>query len=214
MANVSLPISNEISNPDIPRAACEDNRIAEWIADIRHYDALLENSYPRDITEMPIDDIVAAIPAHLWHAAWEWRERDYHLTMQTSVIATRIIDMLEDAETVEQVAHTEALLLRWMDVALIDRPETGWVAHRASWRRDDILKGMDYREYLKSEHWLNTRKEALARAKSHCQVCNSPTRLEVHHRTYERRGAELPEDLIVLCHTCHETFHKNGRLAR
>lgn len=31
---------------------------------------------------------------------------------------------------------------------------------------------------------------------------------------YERRGAELPEDLIVLFRKCHETFHKNGRLAR
>lgn len=30
--------------------------------------------------------------------------------------------------------------------------------------------------------------------------------LEVHHRTYVRRGKELDDDLVALCHTCHDTI--------
>jgi 5-methylcytosine-specific restriction endonuclease McrA len=42
-------------------------------------------------------------------------------------------------------------------------------------------------------------------------VCNEEASkgkpLDVHHRTYERRGAEKAEDVIVLCRRCHELFH-------
>jgi len=31
--------------------------------------------------------------------------------------------------------------------------------------------------------------------------------LEVHHRTYERVGAERPADVIALCKACHEKHH-------
>jgi len=77
-----------------------------------------------------------------------------------------------------------------------------------------VLRSCDYAAYLASEHWQITRAFALDHAGHRCQVCNSDERPEVHHRTYLRRGAELPQDLIVLCRKCHETFHKNGRLAR
>lgn len=70
-----------------------------------------------------------------------------------------------------------------------------------------------YKEYLKTEHWQSQRKAALHRANYRCQVCNSSNKqLDVHHRTYERLGVELPADLIVLCNDCHGLFHKNGRL--
>ena len=81
-------------------------------------------------------------------------------------------------------------------------------------RHDEILRWMPYERYLKTFHWQETRASALDRAGNRCQVCNTTRGLHVHHRTYERRGAELPEDLIVLCRDCHSTFHKNGRLAR
>jgi hypothetical protein len=41
-----------------------------------------------------------------------------------------------------------------------------------------------------------------------------PDDLEAHHRTYERRGEELPEDLTALCPTCHRWFHEWLGLAR
>jgi hypothetical protein len=76
------------------------------------------------------------------------------------------------------------------------------------------LRSLPYAEYLQSEHWQTIRLEVLKRDGDHCRVCNSEDRLEVHHRTYERLGCEDLEDLMTLCHDCHETFHKNGRLAK
>lgn len=75
------------------------------------------------------------------------------------------------------------------------------------------LKGMPYRQYLQTEHWQNVRNSALKRARFKCQVCCSEQRLQVHHRTYARRGEELPEDLTVLCSKCHGVFHETSELA-
>lgn len=66
----------------------------------------------------------------------------------------------------------------------------------------------EYAEYIQSEAWQQQRTYALDRAKNRCQLCNSPYRLQAHHRTYERLGKEEPEDLTVLCDECHRTFHK------
>lgn len=65
----------------------------------------------------------------------------------------------------------------------------------------------DYKEYLASSHWKETRKAALERAWYRCQLCNSETDLHVHHNTYDRIGYEAPRDLVVLCKTCHSKFH-------
>ena len=64
-----------------------------------------------------------------------------------------------------------------------------------------------YAEYLKSGHWKKVRSEAIAAANNRCQICNRVGKLNVHHRTYERVGEEDPSDLVVLCSSCHATFH-------
>ena len=70
------------------------------------------------------------------------------------------------------------------------------------------LKAMDYTDFLKTPEWDNTRKKTLRRAGYKCQLCNKDkTTLNVHHKTYERIGEELPGDLIVLCKGCHAKFH-------
>lgn len=78
------------------------------------------------------------------------------------------------------------------------------------------LANMPYAEYLKTDHWQVVRGAALERAGHACQLCNATDDLHVHHRTYERRGQELPSDVIVLCKRCHEQFHQvtNGRPTR
>jgi 5-methylcytosine-specific restriction endonuclease McrA len=70
-----------------------------------------------------------------------------------------------------------------------------------------ILRTMSYRAYLRTDHWIKTREEALDRALHRCALCNTDSNLHVHHRTYERLGAELPSDLTVLCADCHRKFH-------
>lgn len=69
------------------------------------------------------------------------------------------------------------------------------------------LKNMPYKEYLQTGHWKNIRKQALFRAKYKCQLCGDKSKLNVHHNTYENRGEEKDEDLIVLCQDCHSKFH-------
>jgi Zn finger protein HypA/HybF involved in hydrogenase expression len=73
--------------------------------------------------------------------------------------------------------------------------------------RREELAAMPYQEYLQTEEWQETRKDALRRAKYRCQLCYGEGVLHVHHRTYERRGHELSSDLIVLCESCHRLHH-------
>jgi hypothetical protein len=65
-----------------------------------------------------------------------------------------------------------------------------------------------YRLYLASDAWLESpaRFEALRSAGFRCRICNVPSSevpLQAHHRTYERLGAELADDLTALCLLCH-----------
>jgi hypothetical protein len=69
------------------------------------------------------------------------------------------------------------------------------------------LKSMPYAEYLRTPEWKQTSETMLERASWRCQICNQDKSLQVHHRTYERRGCEAAEDLIVLCRDCHSRFH-------
>jgi restriction endonuclease Mrr len=105
---------------------------------------------------------------------------------------------------------------------LVEKPEWGtWRLTRAallpvehavdapvSAERLAELRAMPYRLYLRTPEWRRTRAAALARADNACSLDVRHTEsLEVHHRTYERRGAELVTDLVVLCHSCHHLHH-------
>lgn len=80
-------------------------------------------------------------------------------------------------------------------------------------REVERLKALDYKVYLQTEEWKQTRSFALNRAGLRCQMCNRATKLQVHHRTYERLGEEWLDDLTVLCGDCHKTFHEHRDLA-
>jgi 5-methylcytosine-specific restriction endonuclease McrA len=84
---------------------------------------------------------------------------------------------------------------------------------RAEKAREKELRTMPYREYLKTSEWQEIRARKLSECAHRCQVCSSTRSLNVHHRTYERRGAEDMGDLTVLCLGCHQIFHEQGRLA-
>ncbi len=64
-----------------------------------------------------------------------------------------------------------------------------------------------YEDYLQSDVWQRTRDLALEYYGERCCLCNSADNLNVHHRTYERRGNERLVDLIVLCRDCHASYH-------
>src|SRR4051812_40144247 len=75
------------------------------------------------------------------------------------------------------------------------------------------LRRLPYREYLRTAHWQRVRVLALERARHACALCPAAERLEVHHRSYARKGFEQPEDVIVLCRHCHARHHGKPSLA-
>jgi hypothetical protein len=72
---------------------------------------------------------------------------------------------------------------------------------------EDQTQREKYHAYLQTPEWAEKRQAALEDAGQRCQLCNSPSALNVHHRTYERVGRERLGDLTVLCRRCHEKFH-------
>ena len=78
----------------------------------------------------------------------------------------------------------------------------------ADMKRIERLRSMPYLEYLITPEWRERRNAKIELASGRCQVCYTNGRpLEVHHRTYDRRGRERLEDLTVLCDECHGLFH-------
>jgi restriction endonuclease Mrr len=70
------------------------------------------------------------------------------------------------------------------------------------------LRALPYPLYLRTPEWRRARAVALLAAGNCCSLdVTHTTELEVHHRTYERLGAELVSDLVVLCHPCHQLHH-------
>lgn len=83
-----------------------------------------------------------------------------------------------------------------------------------------------YAAYLRSPAWKAKRREAIQAAKHRCEHCGKrecdgqqqgifgdypdPVRLHVHHRTYVRFREELPEDLLVLCASCHSRLERQS----
>lgn len=81
--------------------------------------------------------------------------------------------------------------------------------------REDTI---NYYEYFRSEEWREMADAAKERVGYRCQVCNAEQGdgviLDAHHRTYERLGHELIEDITVLCRDCHGLYEHNKKIAQ
>jgi 5-methylcytosine-specific restriction endonuclease McrA len=64
-----------------------------------------------------------------------------------------------------------------------------------------------YSDYLRTQHWSSVRTKAVKRADHKCQQCGAKGHLNVHHLTYAHLWFEYPDDLRVLCETCHAITH-------
>jgi len=66
-----------------------------------------------------------------------------------------------------------------------------------------------YLEYIRSEHWLILRMQALQRDKFRCARCGNRRFLHVHHVHYKDDLATCTvDDLLTLCEKCHKKIHK------
>lgn len=75
--------------------------------------------------------------------------------------------------------------------------------------QNNPFREMPYEQYLQTPQWRARRNRALSQARHRCHRCGANRRLQVHHLTYERLGAELDSDLEVLCRGCHLGEHAN-----
>lgn len=65
-----------------------------------------------------------------------------------------------------------------------------------------------YRQYLKSRHWWDLRRQAFKKYGYQCNRCPARHKLQPHHHTY-RHPWELctVDDLEILCRNCHRAEH-------
>lgn len=64
---------------------------------------------------------------------------------------------------------------------------------------------MEYKEYLKSNHWFNLKKRV---DKTHCSICYTKEKpIDVHHLWYKDLLTVKPKHLRALCRRCHYRFH-------
>lgn len=73
------------------------------------------------------------------------------------------------------------------------------------------ISGEEYQNGEQKGFW-NTREYVLYRDNHTCQICkgkSGDTVLEVHHILPKSKGGtDMPDNLITLCHCCHERLHK------
>jgi len=72
-------------------------------------------------------------------------------------------------------------------------------------------KNWYWQVYLKSEHWADLRKEALANAKFKCSKCECGGNLDVHHERYKSIYNVTQDDLSVMCRKCHHAEHEGKK---
>jgi N6-L-threonylcarbamoyladenine synthase len=72
------------------------------------------------------------------------------------------------------------------------------------------IEGTDYQEGEQKGFW-NTRAYVLHRDGHKCQCCKGKSKdsiLEVHHIESRKTGGNAPNNLVTLCETCHNDYHK------
>lgn len=65
-----------------------------------------------------------------------------------------------------------------------------------------------YAEDLQTPEWRELRARVLDRARGVCEGCLDAPASQVHHLTYDHKGAEFAFELRALCDACHERIHK------
>lgn len=65
----------------------------------------------------------------------------------------------------------------------------------------------EYTDYLQSKEWAEIRNDLYEVRGRKCERCESKNDLTVHHKNYQRLFYEEPEDLEILCASCHRKEH-------
>ena len=72
------------------------------------------------------------------------------------------------------------------------------------------IKGAEYQQGVQSDFW-NVREYVLYRDNHKCRYCKGKSKdrvLNVHHLESRKTGGNSPDNLITLCETCHNMYHR------
>ena len=117
-----------------------------------------------------------------WLAPSIQNKVDVHLT-----VARKVHEMLPVTKVIAEVAA--------FDIQKIKNPD---------------IEGADYQQGEQLNFW-DVREYVLFRDGHTCQCCKGRSKdkiLNVHHIESRKTGGDAPNNLITLCETCHENFHK------
>ncbi len=76
--------------------------------------------------------------------------------------------------------------------------------------KDDKVEGYDYQQGNQLGFW-NVREYILFRDGHKCQHCKGKSKdkiLNAHHIESRQTGGDSPSNLVTLCNTCHDDYHK------
>lgn len=76
--------------------------------------------------------------------------------------------------------------------------------------KNPTIQGVEYQQGQQFDFW-NVREYVFFRDGHKCQGCKGKSkdnRLNVHHIESRRTGGDAPNNLITLCETCHNGYHK------
>jgi hypothetical protein len=76
-----------------------------------------------------------------------------------------------------------------------------------------ILGYNNYSSYLSGTHWRSLREFYIDERGISCTGECGRDGTQLHHKTYERLGKELLDDLVLLCSDCHSSLHKREHMA-
>lgn len=69
-----------------------------------------------------------------------------------------------------------------------------------------------YLNYLNSKEWRTFKLSIQKQRGDKCETCGiTGIQLDGHHLTYKRLFHELPEDIKILCRSCHNDIHKRQK---
>ena len=115
------------------------------------------------------------------------------------------------APSVEQRIQSHLNLIAKVNSIL---PITGTIIEVAQFDtqllKNPDIQGEQYQQGTKLGFW-NTREYVLFRDNHTCQCCRSKSKdriLNVHHIESRQTGGDSPDNLVTLCETCHNAYHK------
>lgn len=76
--------------------------------------------------------------------------------------------------------------------------------------KNDKITGVEYQKGEQLGFW-NVKEYVLARDRHQCQHCKGKSKdliLNVHHIESRKTGGNAPNNLITLCETCHQAYHR------